>query len=223
MQTGMHRWLLNNQEACMFFDFLFYSAPFFFLIHYKYNPEKSSAAAITMLLINLCYIQCYTLYPSNSIEGHIAWLLFPVVFIPNNNSTFQLLFEGLRFFFLFFFVSSGIWKIVNGGVFNLSQMSGILLEQHKELLVNSIDYWQTKLFEWLIKNQVISYGLYLIATLMELSFIIGFFSRRYDKLLAVIFIMFLIGDYLIMRIPYFEVMPLLLTLYLPRPRIILTY
>lgn len=215
MQTGLHQWLLNNQQGCLLFDFLFYSAPIFFLLHYKYNSTRSSTAAVIMLIINWCYVQCYTLYPSNSIEGHVAWLLFPVIFIPNSVKTFQLLYEGLRYFFLFFFVSSGIWKFAQGGIFNPSQMSGILLTQHKELLINSPGYWQTQLVWWLIQNQAVSYALYLLVTLIELSFIIGFFTTRFDKFLLLLFIIFLFADHVVMRIPYYDLAPFMLTLYLP--------
>lgn len=213
MQTGLHIGLLNNSFGCLLFDFLFYSAPLIFFVHYKFNPKGSSFAAVIMLIINWCYVQCYTLYPSNSIEGHVAWLLFPIIFIPNNPKTFTLLFDALRYFFLFFFASAGLWKFYRGGIFNVSQMSGILLYQHKEMLINSPDFWQTKMILWLIAHQALSYLLYALLTLIELVFIIGFFTKRFDKFLIALFILFLIADYFIMRIAYFEVTPLLLTLY----------
>jgi hypothetical protein len=212
MQTGLHQWLLNNQQGCLLFDFLFYAAPFLFLLHNKFNRSTSWVAAIVMLVINWCYVQCYTLYPSNSIEAHVAWLLFPAAFIPNNPKTFELLYRSLRYFFLFFFVSAGVWKFVQGGIFNFSQMSGILLLQHKEMLINSPGYWQTQLIGWLIQHQTISYSLYLIVTILELGFIIGFFTIRFDKALLILFIVFLVTDHLIMRIPYYDLAPFLLSL-----------
>src|SRR5436190_17577130 len=110
MQTGVHQWLLNNARGWILFDALFYSMPLLYLVIYNYAKKFSSIVAIAMLLVNWCYVQCYTLYPSNSIEAHIAWLLFPIAFIPQNKKTFQLLLEGLRYFFLYFFVSAGVWK-----------------------------------------------------------------------------------------------------------------
>ncbi|MGN6618168.1 MAG: hypothetical protein ACTHJ5_13425 [Ilyomonas sp.] len=213
MQTGMHQWLLNNAYGCILFDILFYSAPVIYFVQFKFDPNRSAIMAIIMLVINWCYVQCYTLYPSNSIEGHIAWLLFPIIFIPSNPKTFALLFDGLRYFFLFFFISAGLWKFYQGGIFNPSQMSGILLYQHKEMLVNSPAYSQTIMIQWLIEHQKISYLLYLLLTVIELSFIIGFFTKKFDKILLVLFLIFLLTDHLVMRITYYEVTPLLLTLY----------
>jgi len=214
MQTGLHQWLLNNANGWLLLDGLFYSAPLFLLAHTRYHPNQTFMAAGSMLLINLVYVQCYTLYPTNSVEGHIAWLLFPVVFMAGNEKTVVLLFDGLRYFFLFFFVSAGIWKLAQGGAFNSLQMTGILLEQHKEMLMNSPGYWQTKLISYVIDHARLGYLLYLLATLIELSFIAGFFTRKYDKILALLFLLFLVMDHLLMRITYYEVLPLLLTLYI---------
>lgn len=218
MQTGMHQWLLNNSFGQISFDIAFYSMPLLYLVIYKYKSKLSAAAAGVMLLVNFCYVQCYTLYPSNSIEGHIAWLLFPIVFIPQHKRTFMLLLEGLRYFFLFYFSSAGIWKLAQGGAFSVSQMSGVLLYQHNQLLTSSPGYWQSEFILFLIQRQQLSYLLYLSATLLELSFIIGFFTKKYDRLLVFAFLLFILLDILIMRMPYFEVFPLLLTLWFSKAK-----
>ncbi|HRI21251.1 MAG TPA: hypothetical protein PLA68_09855, partial [Panacibacter sp.] len=213
MQTGIHQWLLNNPAGCISFDILFYVMPLSYLVIYKASKKLSAVIAVVMLLVNWCYLQAYTLYPSNSMEGYIAWLLFPFVLTAADKKTFSLLFDGLRYFFIFWFVSAGVWKLVQGGVFSISQMSGVLLYQHNQLLTSSPGYWQSNLILYLIKNPIIGWLLYLSATLLELSFFIGFFTKKYDRVLVCVFVGFLILDYLIMRMPYFEVCPLLLTLW----------
>lgn len=211
MQTGLHQWVLNNHAVWILFDTMFYSMPLIYLLSYKHKKTISPVIAIIMLLVNWCYVQCHTLFSSISIEGDIAWLLFPVVFISLNTQTFLLLFEGLRYFFLYFFASSAIWKLVQGGIFSISEMSGILLYQHTELLTSSPDYWYSDFFLYFIQHPQLSYLLYLSATLLELFFIVGFFTKKYDRVLFVLFIVFLLMDHLIMRIPYYEIFPLALT------------
>lgn len=213
MESGIHKWAMADQSHLLLLDLLFYTAPLFFIYVYDKLNAFAQPAAIAMLLINWVYVQCYTLYPTNSIEAHIAWLLFPFVFIPRNEKTFIMLLDGLRYFFLFFFASSGIWKFVQGGIFNFQQMSNVLLFQHKELLVATPQHWYARLIMWLVENPAISYPLYAIATLIELFFIVGFFTRKYDRLLIKLFLVFLILDHFVMRIPYYEVLPLALTLF----------
>ena len=214
MQTGLHQWLLNNKPGWILFDALFYSMPLLYFLSFKYFKKASAAIAVCMLIVNWCYVQCYTLYPSNSIEGHIAWLLFPVILVAANPKTFSLLFQGLRYFFIFFVASAGVWKLAQGGLFSPSQMSGVLLFQHNQLLTGSPAYWQSLLILYFIQNPHLSYLLYLSATLLELFFFTGFFTKKYDRLLVLLFLLFLIMNFLIMRMPYFEIAPLLLTLLL---------
>ncbi len=212
IQINLHQWLLNNESGQIFMDVLFYSMPVIFFLSTYFKKNISFIICIAMLIVNWCYVECYTLYPTNSIEGHVCWLLFPIIFLPRTEKTFIFLFDGLRYFFLFFFFSSGLWKIVQGGLFNISQMSGILLLQHKEMLTNSPDYWQTKFIFYLINHQILSYSIYVSGAVAELSFGIGFFTKKYDKYLAILFVFFLILNFFIMRIPYFEVLPFLITL-----------
>ncbi len=212
LNTGIHQWLLNNKEGWFMFDTAFYAITFIYFLSHNVFKTGSLMIAILMLIINWVYVQCYTLYPTNSIEAHQAWLLFPIAFLGTNEKTFRLLIEGLRYFFLFFFASAGLWKIVTGSVFNIEQMSGILLYQHADLLLTSPGYWQTNLIQWLITHPTIGFILYIAASLLELVFIAGFFTKKYDHLLIVCVIVFLLFDQLIMRIPYYEILPFLITL-----------
>jgi len=216
MQTRIHQFLLHQQGGFMLMDIFFYSMPLIYLQVYKKSRNYIGLAGFIMLVVNWFYVQVYTLYPTNSIEGHIGWLLFPVLFMMRGLGSFYYVFHGLRFFFLYFFVSAGFWKIYEGGLFNIGQMSNLLLYQHKEQLVSSAGHWYTDFIYWMVRNPVISYMLFLLSTLMELAFLTGFFTKRYDRWLLRIFLLFIVADLIIMKINYFEVLPFLLTLYYSR-------
>jgi hypothetical protein len=220
MLTGFHKFLLNNQFGCIIMDVLFYTAPIVFYLLYRQSLKNKTAnfnrfniarlAAIGMLFINVAYIQCYTLYPTNSIEAHIAWMLFPIVFIAKDIQVFKLLMDGIRYFLLYFLMSAGIWKIAQGGIFNTHQMSNILLVQHKEILVITPQHWYSKFIQFLINTPKLSYALYFAGTIFELSCLVGFFTKKYDRFIVVGWLFFLCFDHFIMRIPYYEISALLL-------------
>lgn len=222
MQTGLHLWVLQHSWSFFLLDVLFYTAPLFLLTAYFFHRRLVNVAALFMLLVNWLYVQLFVLFPTNSIEGHLAWLLFPVVFIPASRETFYLLVRGLKYFFLFFFFSAGVWKIRQYGIFYVDEMIGILLQQHKELLIHPQKHWYKNFIYWLINHPSVSYLLYLGATTAELFFITGFFTNRFNRLLIIIFVAFLIADYVIMRIPYLEMTPFLLTLMADKKRDITT-
>lgn len=213
MTTGLHQWLLQNPPGWIAFDIVFYSMPAVYWFCYKMSVKASAVVAVVMLLVNWIYIQCYTLYPANSIEGFTAWLLFPFLFMAVNLKTFYFVLHALRYFFLFFFVSAALWKFWQGGIFHLQEMSAILVFQHKEYLASSPGYWYTNFIYWLIQHPAVSYCLYAAATAIELAFVIGFFTKKYDSVLIVAALLFLVMDVLVMRIPYFEIAPFLFTLY----------
>lgn len=218
MKTNIHQWLVGNHLGWILFDALFYSLPLLWLLTHK-KKKLSVVVSITMLIMNYTYIQVYALYPAASIEGSIAWLLFPLLFMTTSLMNFYFVLHGLRYFLLFFFASAAVWKFVQGGVFNIDQMSGVLLMQHKEFLTSSPSSWYTHLVYWLVDQPVVSYLLYVAATLLELSFIIGFFSKTRDHYLIAAALVFLLTDLFFMRISYWEISPFLLTLLVSKYKI----
>ena len=212
MQTGLHTWLMHHEGGRYLMDGLFYSMPFLYWLTHRTNQARATVVAIIMLVVNWVYIQCYTLYPTSSIESFIGWLLFPLLFITISLRSFYFMLQGLRYFFLFLFASAGLWKLVQQGAFNVQQMSGVLLYQHKEFLTSSPNYWLTHFFYWIINHPMVGYIMYLLGTLLELMFITGFFTRKFDRILLYAFILFLILDFFLMRIYYWELSPFIITL-----------
>lgn len=211
MQTGIHLLVLNNNWLAIVLDILFYGFPALYFIAFLKKPGKGQAIAWAWLLVNWLYVQCYTLFPTNSIEAHIPWLLFPLLFASQSLRSFFFIMHGLRYFFLYFFFSAGVWKLVNGGAFEPTQMGAILMDQHKEFLITAPGNWQATFIYQLIAMPLAAFLLYWLSIITELFFGVGFFSRRFDRVLVFLFLLFLVFDYLIMRIPYIEVVPFLLT------------
>ena len=213
MQTGIHQWIIDHPYSWLMIDILFYAFPLVWWILQRKQQVAGVILAFSWLIINWLYVQCYTLYPTNSIESYTAWLLMPILFCTPKLKSFYYLLHAGRYFFLFFFASAAIWKFRQAGIFNLDQMSDVLLVQHKEYLVSSPDNWFSHLVYFLVQHPVLGYLLYLLGTLLELVFVIGFFTCKYDRWLIAGFILFLIMDHLLMRIPYYETLPWVLTLY----------
>ena len=212
MQGHLHLLLLHSPVARILFDAFFYSMPLFYWLAFKRKPHLAVMVALLMLFVNFVYVQCYTLFPANSIESYTAWLLFPLLFLTVQLRLFYIVFHALRYFLLYIFTSAAIWKVVQGGLFNLEQMSGVLLFQHKDYLASSPDYWFSHLIYWLVNHTSVSYCLYLAATFLEIFFVIGFYTKKADRFLLVSLVLFMLMDLFIMRIPYWELMPFGLTL-----------
>jgi hypothetical protein len=213
MRSGLHQWLISHPGLYFWADLIFYSMPaLWYVVDLRY-PGRSWLAGWFMLVVNWVYVQAFTLYPTNSIEGHFAWLMMPLLFLMRDQKGFSLMLGGLRYVFLFFFFSAGFWKIYWGGVFIPAQMSNILIAQHAHLLTQNPQTLYTQWIQWLIHHPTIGWVLYLLAMLIELIFAVGFFTRRWDRWLLVLFLLFLFFDHLIMQIAYYEMIPMLIPLY----------
>jgi hypothetical protein len=213
MRSGFHQWLISHPGIYIWADLFFYTMPLLWYLVDSRWPGRSWLLGWLMLLVNWVYVQTFTLYPTNSIEGHFAWLMMPLLFLVRDKKGFSLVLSGLRYVFLFFFFSAGFWKIYLGGVFNPAQMSNILVLQHGHFLTQAPNTFFTRWTQWLIYHPTIGWVLYLLATLNELIFVVGFFTRRWDRWLLVLFLIFLFFDQLVMQIAYYEMIPMLIPLY----------
>lgn len=144
----------------------------------------------------------------------IPYILLSIAFLTNRSERFYRILRFCRYYFLYIFVSAAVWKIVRGAAFHPAEMSRILLEQHSYLLSGDCTTWSCRLYGWLIDHPVPSQGLYLAALVVEGAFLIGFFTRRYDRLLLVLSILFVAADLVVMRIPYWTLLVGGITLWL---------
>jgi len=159
--------------------------------------------AILHSLFSLVYALLLSSFTPLSVLGFAGWILLPLVFIFRYERGFYFSLNSMRYIFLLILISTGLWKIRAGGIFNPEEMSGILLKQHAAYLVHAPGDWFTNCINYLVIHQNLSYLLYLMVTIAELSFIIGFFTKRFDKVLILVFLLFVLFNFLLMRINYF--------------------
>lgn len=167
----------------------------------------------------LVYFIVHTNYANHHYRPIIGLLLAGVPFVfrslDRNNFTFQ----AVRYYVLFVYSSAGSYKVFRGSWLNLDQMTGIIENTQLELLLAHPDGWHAQLFTWLLQHEPVSWALFLLATLMELVFLIGYFTRRFDPWLFATAMSLHIGFYFTMRFFAFELIVLDLTL-LPWERIL---
>lgn len=167
------------------------------------NPE-SRCAAITSSLIVLHYY----LYYIGVVTHHEHTLLgiifcFPLLWL-SAIQRFVLMFVGLRYYVLWVMVSAATWKIYRGSWLVPHQMAEILTDQHLSYLVQYPDAWYARMLYWLIAHPNATNLLWYLGWLIEGSFVVGFFTRRWDYYLGRLFIGFFMVDYVLMGINFWE-------------------
>lgn len=202
--TGIQNAVINNYWLQFLLDVTYLLSTLFLVFTTLLNTRVQYTAALFSVVVNFIYALLISSLTALSIEGFVCWILLPVIFIFKSETAFYYGLHTMRYIFLLIFLSAGLWKIRAGGIFNVEQMSAILLLQHSSYITADPGNWFSKFIIYLINNTWLSYSIYLIATLAEIAFLIGFFTKKADKLLILIFVLFAVFDLFLMRINYFS-------------------
>ncbi len=216
LSTGIANSLITSGALRFAADAVFLLLPVALTLAVFFKSRLVTFVAILTVLFNMAYAYLFSIFTFVSIEVFTAWMFVPLVFASSNIRTNYYLLHIVRIIFLLIFFSTALWKIRAGGVFNPDQLSAILLRQHASLLLSDSSSLFSQLLTFLIVNKAVSYTIYLLAFLLEFIFIVGFLTRKYDRLLIACFILFLVFDYLLMEINYFPWTPFLGCLFFSR-------
>ncbi len=201
--TDLQHAVINSNFLRLFFDTGYYLLPLLLLTSCILNNRLQYVLAVIIVCFDLVYALLLSSLSMLSVEGFVGWILVPLIFAFRTAKGYYYALHCIRYLFLLVFFSAGLWKIRGGGIFNIEEMSAILLRQHAPYITEMPNDWFTRCVYYLAGHNLISYILYFSATIAELVFVIGFFTKRFDKLLIGAFILFVVLDFALMRINYF--------------------
>jgi hypothetical protein len=219
--AGLPRWMIAHPSSFIIADALAFLLPIPLLLTIGKSRRTATLSGIIFLAYFALYLLVADIFWQVHHEPFIILLLLGLAWTTDLPERFYQLLTIARYYFLYIFVSAALWKFARGSVFNGSEMSRILLLHHTDLLTDPCTSLTCRVYRWLIDHPAWSYSLYLCGALVEASFVVGFFTRRWDRLLIVLAIAFVIADLLLMRIPYWTILIGAFALwprYLPRPR-----
>lgn len=204
---------------------------FYWLLHLLSVPQAIAGSAgitfsfeITLVVIivfcivfpqrnflSICFTIVFSFYivTKNSFVAHhehglTVPLMMSFIFWTKSTGRFILLFKAFRYYILFVFVSAALWKILRGSVFLPEQFSEISKTQHFRQLAFYPHTTFSQLMSWLIEHPYVSRWCLIGGTLLQFSFVAGFFTYRFDPVLFVFFFLFFIGDYLLMNLSFYQ-------------------
>ena len=218
ISTGVPRFLINHPWLYKFADSLLISLPLLLIIFFIRYKRFSTILGILFIVIFGVYMLLQDILTQLHAEMLMGLFLMSFLFATNKEEKTSSILLLCRYFFLYLFVSAAIWKITRGTVFNSDQLSNVLLLQHSDLLTSNRYNTSFQVYHYLIDHPAVSYLIYIGAVVLEISFLIGFFSKKHDGLLLIAAIVFFSLDHLLMRLPYWPIMILGITL-IPQGRL----
>jgi hypothetical protein len=212
--TGLPRWMMAHPWTFTAADTLAFGLPAVLLAYALRKGRFSPVAGIAFGLFLGAYLLLADLFWQVHHEPFILYLLLALAWMTNREERFYQILKGCRYYFLYIFTSAALWKIARGAVFNGQEMSRILLVHHSDLLSGPCTSFACRTYRYLVDHPGLSYWLYLGGAILEGCFVVGFFTRRWDRVLIVLAVVFVVADLLLMRIPYWTLLLGTITLWL---------
>lgn len=195
--AGIPQFLAQNKWAGILTDALVWSLPLV-LCTFSKNPWP---ARIGLVINYLFYVTIQGYHTHGNFTIGYALFYFPFIFYKNTNRFYAL--EVLRYFLLFYYFSSAWIKISYGHITHINEFSQMLAGQFAPYFVENNLGWRTSLNLYLINHPPLSYIIYLSGVFIELLAVIGFFTKKFDRKLAILLLILHFGNYVVMDIaPY---------------------
>ncbi|HEY6900729.1 MAG TPA: hypothetical protein VI233_08810 [Puia sp.] len=214
--SGIPQAMIRHPSSFWMADAIMFLLPITVLWSYRRKGRFSTFPGVVFTICLSLYFLLSGIFWQLHHEPSILYVLLSLLFWGNRKDRFYQLLAGCRYYFLYLFFSAAVWKLARGAIFNGQEMSRILLLHHTDLLSGPCDSWSCQAYSFLIGHPALSWSLYAAAVLLELAFVAGFFTRRWDRVLAGMALLFVAADLLVMRIPYWPVLIGILPLLLGR-------
>ena len=170
----------------------------FLLILLIIFPRQYIYAVLLFILLICLYVTLTGYLTHRNFQTGMFLVLLPFLFTKNNSKQFA--WEAIRYFLLFFYVSSGLLKIWNHSFNDVSLFSQHLAAQFAPYYLEENLGFRTSINLYLIQHTAVAYGLMIAATAIELSMLVGFFTRRWDKWLGIALLVFHLANWCVMDI-----------------------
>lgn len=185
--TGIGEWFQESYVAAISFDVILTLLCLVTVV----LPQRRIFPIITGIFY-LIYCVLLNAYQCWHYHNLITLILLIVPFCFSSVKTFSLLFAGLRYAVAYIYASAALWKLFRGSVFNEGQMQWLIEHNYVDRLAvqgYELNFLESAMFQ-LSNYPTLSSGALILGVAMEASFILAFFTRKFDRYLIVIGVVF---------------------------------
>lgn len=168
--------------------------------------------ALLFTLLAIIYQITFSTYTKHQYHSLIGVLVLSIPFWAGPGRRFTFLWEAARYYFSFIFSSAALWKLSRGTVLDGGHMSSVLMAQHVQTIYEYPASVFAHIHSYLISHAGLARLVFLTGFVIQLSFLGGFFTKKYDRVYLVLFIAFFAMNYLVMQIFDLEIFIFLLVL-----------
>lgn len=163
------------------------------------------------IVLYFVYFITFNTFGCHHLGDKIGFLLIALPFAVADHKSFSFLWQGLRYFLCFAFADAFLWKFCRLAWLHTSEGMLILKMNQAAFLYLEPNTWFAGFYRWLLQYPGWLQAAYITGAIMEGLFIIGFFTRKYDRWLLVLSLSLPVGFWLIADAWFFQLLILSLT------------
>lgn len=205
--SGISTFIIQHYAVALLFDVCLVGSAIIAFIF----PRKA-VPAVTFTILSGMYIvigYSYLCFHKHNLTG-LWWASF--MFIAIRKETFTLLFELTRYYALFTYFSAGFWKFYRH-VWNAKGHFAVILKADATpYMVEQPGTLKAQLITWLVLHPMLMDSMMLATCFIQISYIIGLFTKRLDWLFFTFAITFHIMSLVLLRAYFIEFSLILITL-----------
>ena len=165
------------------------------------NPFNNRLAILLFILLLLFYTTLMGHLAHRNYQSGFCLIFIPFMFIKERNRYFT--WESVRYFLLFFYFSAAVLKIYNNALSDPAHFSHLISGQFTAYFLEGNTGLRTTINLYLSNHPSVSQLLFIASFIIELTTIAGFFTKRFDKWIAILLLLFHLSNWFIMDIAPF--------------------
>jgi hypothetical protein len=194
--SGINTFLFNNTTLLILINGLLFGSCIGLIV----NPKLTYLAIVFTISI---WLYQFLYFEILSYQTYAKGLLFPCIpFMFSKQFKFKLSFETGRYYLCGLYGLAGLLKIINGAAFHANHLSDSIQASVADFMIQNPNSFKTLVMQYFITHQNLGYLFFMMAIILESSFLIGFFTKKYDKVLLSFFLMFHFTNAYLMDIPF---------------------
>lgn len=203
--TGMPSWIMQQKVLLIFLELLLVALGV--ILFFKSNPKYVTLFLILYIFLDLLQQSYSGTLTKISVIPVIVML--PFCF---SKSLFSFVWQFPRYYLVYLMVSAGLFKIMNGGLWHVDQMTNILINQHLDLLYFDSHHISRYISNVLVQYPILAYVGYVLMSAVECSFLVLVFTRKKDRIMIFLLVLFCFLIYFTLRINTLEILYLIFPL-----------
>ncbi|HTQ63293.1 MAG TPA: hypothetical protein VMI12_00770 [Puia sp.] len=201
---GIPEIIVHNPIGAVIFDFLLFLTGIFAIIF-----PLNRYFVISFTLLTIIYVLTFNAFATHHSHSMAGMMVILLPFWVADNEKCFLLWQGIRYYTCYIYSISFIWKtFIGSSFFNWEQGVGTFKSNLVDYLYHNPETLLSGFYRWCIREEWFLNIGNIFIVLLEGFMMIGFFTKKYDKILFWFPIIIHVTTYFFSDVLFFELLVL---------------